>query len=111
MTDKIEFPIGVELPLRGGGVAVLYEAYQGRIFGRWRSRTGDVWTAGEWCESGQSFMPCNDGMDILPPKRKAWVVWDLGGVRDVFTCPATAAKYIETFNDPSGMRIQEITEP
>jgi hypothetical protein len=78
--SKIEFPIGVELPLRGGGVAVLYEFHAGEWFGRFKLPDLPHWYSNEWGPSGSYYgadedSPPESERDILPPKRKAWVVW------------------------------------
>lgn len=111
MTDKIEFPTGVELPLRGGGVAVLYEFWSGEWFGRARA-SFEGWTPTRWREDGtnRNFL---GAWDILPPKRKAWVVWfKHRPPRIVHRKPEMA--WIEEPDEdgpPEIGVVQEITEP
>jgi hypothetical protein len=86
MTDKIDFPTGVELPLRGGAVAVLYEFYKGRWYGRSFMPGSAQWEGECWHANGEFDRDDSDKRyDILPPKRKAWVVWGPDGLPDVFT--------------------------
>lgn len=109
MTDKIEFPTGVELPLRGGGVTVLYEFFEGFWVGRYRRPGTRVWIYGvRWCPDGSWASGTTSEFDILPPKRKAWVVWYSEGGPGVFNNKATAANRAAEYG---GGTIQEIEEP
>jgi len=69
--NKIDFPLDVELPLRGGGVAVLYGFFEGHWYGRW-SQAPEQWILHCW-QSGGSYYG-NQGstsrLDIVwaPPK-------------------------------------------
>lgn len=110
--NKVNFPIGVELPLRGGGVAVLYEFLEGQWFGRMRGPAGsrlDKWEGDRWQANGVFDEYDHDGrFDILPPKRKAWVCWTPNDgatlFRDELVVMAIKA------NSPE-CQWQEITEP
>ena len=117
MSDTIEFPIGVELPLRGGGVAVLYEFFDGTWFGRLKFFAEDPWTANDWLADGrEDGGTVESDYDILPPKRKAWVVWypDTDNAKASFRKPseiATTAEYASLRAKELGGTYQEITEP
>jgi hypothetical protein len=113
--SKIDFPLGVELPLRGGGVAVLCEFFDGRWWGRSHQRCQDaIWFAGSWAPDGKDSISNTGRMDILPPKRKAWVVWDSNGPQ-LFT-DKTKAVEAKVWREicAHGQRtyaMQEIAEP
>lgn len=114
--NKTEFPLGVELPLRGGGVAVLYEFFDGYWYGRANCtspRQNEEWFAASWQAVGRHFN--GPHMEIMKPKRKAWVVWADGEAvavvptKDEALEAALRVEYQRNMrNDP---RIQEITEP
>lgn len=111
--NKTEFPLGVELPLRGGGVAVLYECVDRDWFGRYRRTPKHAWAGAHW--AGDGGYGDDDGLDILPPKRKAWVVWADGEAvavaltkEDALNTAVVIERQRNMRNDP---RIQEITEP
>lgn len=102
---KIDFPLNTELPTRDGEIAVLYEFLDGRWFGRKRSMGS--WLACSWDSQGKAGTFGSDAsLDLLPPKRKAWVVW---GPRttEIYCNPTVAA----TRADEVCGYAQEITEP
>lgn len=117
--NKVDFPIGVELPLRGGGVAVLYEFFENRWYGRMKAaRNACRWVEMAWQPDGESgaFSPDDDSANynILPPKRKAWVVWSQKMPRAWNTVPGhlfctEAAARVRA--EEIGGTVQEITEP
>jgi len=104
--NKIDFPLGVELPLRGGQSAVLHEFFEGRWYGRVRGR--DKWYGEDWEPCGAIDLKISPhGRDILwPPKRKVWVIW---GSDDSLTMisdqSAVAAGYATR-----GRNVQEVEE-
>jgi len=106
--NKIDFPLGVELPLRGGGTALLYEFFEDRWWGR-ATLPGDCWGSRTWRPGGGGeYMNAPDLEDIVwtPPKRKAWVIW---GSDDSLTMisdqSAVAAGYATR-----GRNVQEVEE-
>lgn len=52
---KREYPTGVELPLRGGGVAVLYEFTRNMWRGKMKITADDCWHAEKWWPDGTLF--------------------------------------------------------
>lgn len=109
--NKTEFPLGVELPLRGGGVAVLYEFLDGYWWGRFMKAGLPRWKFGMWGPSGAaaSYVASSD-LDILPPKRKAWVVWFKNHPPQIVTRRPEQA-WIEMDEGGEIGVVQEITEP
>jgi len=116
--SKTEFPLGVELPLRGGGVAVLYEFFEGKWYGRSRGEFCSMpgaWEAQRWLANGEALHGAGATFDILPPKRKAWVVWyPDDDDRHSFRKPAeivTSEPYAALRATELGGTYQQITEP
>jgi len=110
--NKIDFPTNVELPMRGGGSAVLTEFFDGMWWGRARHFDGSGWRASSWQASGAiSSDPMeNNSYDIYwtPPKRTVWLVW-----RDGFGVPAAyldETNALELVRELGGL-IQEIERP
>lgn len=105
--NKIDFPIGVELPMLGGGIAVLLEFAWGHWWGRHRETDRTDWVASKWYADGSHVFAAGD-LDIRQPKRKAWVAWRDGEPPKVFMYSSEApVDYMKSI----GWRVQEITEP
>lgn len=127
MSEKIEFPTGVELPLAGGGLAVLYEFFENRWYGRAKPKNESIrWIEYMWRPDGRDLGECSlypghlyqsgsAEMQILPLKRKAWVVWAQGVAWGVLSKKEhaidLATKVEHDLNMVDTPRIQEITEP
>lgn len=115
--SKIDFPIGVELKLRGGGVAVLYEFVNDRWYGRMNTEYASYWEATHWNDDGSyERADRNSTFDILPPKRKAWVVWypDTEDCRHMFRKPCEivcSESYAAMRAKELGGTYREIEEP
>jgi len=105
--NKIDFPLGVELPLRGGQSAVLHEFFEGRWYGRVRGR--DKWYGEDWEPCGAIDLKISPhGRDILwPPKRKVWVMWGSGENISMCFTHQSAADLAHRYQGT----IQEIEEP
>jgi len=104
--NKIDFPLGVELPLRGGGTALLHEFFEDRWWGR-ATLPGDCWCVRTWRRRGECLnAPCPNDIVWTPPKRKVWVIW---GSDDSLTMisdqSAVAADYVV-----QGRKVQEVDE-
>jgi len=105
--NKIDFPLGVELPLRGGQSAVLLEFFEGRWYGRIMGT--DKWYGEDWGSNGEIDLQIpQHGLDIVwtPPKRKVWVIWGIDFAPTI-TCDksAIAAGYATR-----GHKVQEVEE-
>jgi len=99
--NKIDFPLGVELPLRDGDVAVLFAFFEGRWFGArsYGQHAERVWLPANWHPGGEYLHPDKSGpLNIVwtPPKRKVWIVWREIDPRVVLYDTAEAAIDYET---------------
>jgi len=104
--NKIDFPIGVELPTRGDGVAVLHEFFEDRWWGR-ATLPGGRWAPRTWRMGGEYLSaPDLDDIAWTPPKRKVWVIWGETNSSTI-TCDqsAVAADYAAR-----GRHVQEVEE-
>jgi len=77
---KINFPTGVELPLRSGYVVVLHEFFKGYWWGRHTDKDypRSDWIHTHWSPEGKDLKnasTCRFDIVRTPPKRKAWIVW------------------------------------
>jgi len=107
--NKIDFPLGVELPLRAGGVAVLFGFFLGRWYGCVRGL--DKWHGKDWEPNGDIDLQIPPhGGDIVwtPPKRKAWIVW---GIDFAPTMRCDTAETAADYAARCGGVVQEIEEP
>lgn len=113
MSDKIEFPLGVELPLRGGGVAVLYEFHAGKWYGRMKLNDEWGWEGANWYADGDFDRADPSTIyDLAPLKRKAWVVWYPDSKPGETACEIVwGASYASMRAKELGGTYQEITEP
>lgn len=109
--NKIDFPTGVELPLRGGGKAILAQFLNGCWQG-WRTDKSGArrkMNYTHWSSTGRNITSSAD--DIMwpsPPKRTVWLVW-----RDGFGVPAAyldKTDALELVRELGGL-IQEIERP
>jgi len=79
--NKIDFPTNVELPLRGGGKALLYEFFDRHWWGRATlpGVCNNGWFGCFWdaCGTRQDGSSEASRSDIVwtPPKRKVWIIW------------------------------------
>jgi len=68
--NKIDFPADVQLSLRGGGVAVLFEFFEGNWYGRWSQAPGQ-WILHCWQPDGSYYgnqgLPCRIDIVWTPP--------------------------------------------
>jgi len=105
--NKIDFPLGVELPLRGGGTAFLYEFFEDRWWGR-ASLPGDCWCVRTWRKRGEYLnAPCPTDIVWTPPKRTVWVIWGTdNSLTMISDKSAVAADYAAR-----GRTVQEIEKP
>jgi len=104
--NKIDFPLGVELPMRGGGTALLYEFFEDRWWGR-ATLPGDCWCVRTWRRRGECLSaPDSDDIVWTPPKRRVWVIWGETNSSTI-TCDqsAVAADYAAR-----GRHVQEVEE-
>lgn len=56
-----------EYRMRGGGEAVVYDRFNGLLYGRFREDT-EIWSAGSWNGSGTWMFGRTDARDLLPPE-------------------------------------------
>jgi len=80
--NKIDFPTGVELPLRSGDVVVLHEFFEGCWWGRHTDKDypRSDWIHTHWSPKGKDLKnasTCRFDIVWTPPKRKAWIVFDI----------------------------------
>jgi len=91
--NKIDFPLGVELPLRGGGTALLYEFFEDRWWGR-ATLPGGCWglVPGYWPElEAERDNSCHTETSISAAEYD-WKIAELGAERDVMKPWATLGR-------------------
>ena len=106
-----KFPLNTELTTRDGHKVVILEEHEGMLYGRMECYEKGSWFAHSWFSTGKHLTEQDHALDILMPKRKAYLVWTDHWMPSVFAGSRFSEDTARAHADTRNGVVQEVEEP